>query len=210
MESTQLASYRDGIAELGAREQLARAPGDKAEAAVIEAIQNLGYTGAGGDAVGLPPPLEEIDRPSPSAMVKVYRMLQYAQDLSNRGEGAEAVRLFRQVLDENPDNPSAWFQLGATQILIEEYEASIVSSNAALAKGHDWYGPHKNIGLANDYLQRPEEALAAYERALETAPLMIEVLGRCAAMCEVLKLDDKANAYRVRLIQAREAELARE
>lgn len=209
VDAQDIASCRAGIAALGERPKLERGAGDAAEQAVISAIQALGYTGAGGDGLRLPPPLEELDRPSPTEMNEVYRLLLYAQDLSNRGEADQAIPAFHKVLGRNPTNAAAWFQLGGAQIQAEQYEASIESSRRAIAEGHGWYGPYKNLGLANEHLGRPEEALLAYEQALETAPMMIEILNRCVTICDGLRLEDKANRYRVLLIEAREAEAER-
>ncbi|MEM7305660.1 MAG: sulfatase-like hydrolase/transferase [Planctomycetota bacterium] len=202
-------AYRDGIDAVAGRSRLERATTDAAEAAVIAKLQGLGYTGAGSDAIGLPHPLEDTGLPSPLEMQELYRVQLYAQDLNSAGRAAEAVPLYRRVVAGNEGNAAAWFQLGGALIQVEEYEESIEASQRALAVGHSWYGPHRNVGLAYDNLGQPEEALAGYKRALDTAPDMIDLLTRVIALCEQLGDDDQANAFRMQLIQAREKEAAR-
>jgi arylsulfatase A-like enzyme len=205
----RLERYRRGIEALAARPSLARTDDDAASAAVIEGLQALGYTGAGGGAIGLPPPLSDTGLPSPAAMQANYRLLQAAQDLSGAQRWDEAIVLLRRVLDANPRNAAAWFQLGAALIGAGEHEESLAATRRNLELGHRWYGPLRNLALAYEHLQRPEEALAAYAEALETGPYLMDVLQRCVELAEALGRKEDANLYRRKLIEAREAEASR-
>ncbi len=200
----ELARYRDGIDSLAAKPRLERSGDDQVAEAVIASLQKLGYTGAGGDADGLPHPLEDTGRPSPRSRNDAYRAQLYAQELNTSGKAAEAIPIFRRIVSENPHNHSAWFQLGGALISAGEYAESIAASEKALEVGHDWYGPHKNLGLAHDHLGNLDKAIEHYGRAVESAPGLTDILKRVIDLCDAAGRTDDANRFRVLLIQSRE------
>jgi len=207
-----LERYRDAIARLAERPKLSR-DDDDATTGVIDKLRALGYTGAGGDPLGLPPPLAPTDRPSPASMRETYRMLLAAAQLADAGRLTDAITLYRKVVAANPENADAWFQLGGALVNAAEdeqdLEESLAASKRAMALGSRWYGVLKNVGIAQQRLGRPEEALAAYTEALETAPKMIDVLRQCAALCEQLGRTGEQQAFLLRVIEAQADEQMR-
>jgi tetratricopeptide (TPR) repeat protein len=142
-------------------------------------------------------------------MQAVHAEFLLALTLNNAEHAPEAAALLRRIAGEDPGNAMAWFQLGAALINTGEYEASLEASRRAIALGPPSHGPHLNLGLAYEHLDRPEEALAAYAEALAIEPNLLDLLERCAQLCERLGRKADADGYRTRLILAREAEAAR-
>ena len=65
------------------------------------------------------------------------------------------------------------------------------------------------MGLAHEHLGEPEQALQAYAAALEVEPNLLDTLQRCSELCDALGRKAEGDAYRVRLIEVREADIRR-
>ncbi len=104
---------------------------------------------------------EELD---PPAMVDLGTMLFY------RGYPKDAVRVFKQALDLDPDLYEAWFRIG----LVEHSEGDLDSARQAYKRslkkltGHGWCNFY--LGLLEEQLGHSSDALYYYRRALKFAP----------------------------------------
>ncbi len=105
--------------------------------------------------------LEELD---PPAMVDLGTMLFY------RGYPKDAVRVFKDALDLDPDLYEAWFRIG----LVEHSEGDLDSAQQAYKRtlkkltGHGWCNFY--LGLLEEQLGHSSNALYYYRRALKFAP----------------------------------------
>lgn len=104
---------------------------------------------------------EELD---PPAMVDLGTMLFY------RGYPKDAVRIFKDALDLDPDLYEAWFRIG----LVEHSEGDLDSARQAYKRclkkltGHGWGNFY--LGLLEEQLGHSSDALHYYRRALKFAP----------------------------------------
>jgi len=104
---------------------------------------------------------EELD---PPAMVDLGTMLFY------RGYPKDAVRVFKNALDLDPDLYEAWFRIG----LVEHSEGDLDSARQAYKRslkkltGHGWCNFY--LGLLEEQLGHSSDALYYYRRALKFAP----------------------------------------
>ena len=104
---------------------------------------------------------EELD---PPALVDLGTMLFY------RGYPKDAVRIFKNALDLDPDLYEAWFRIG----LVEHSEGDLDSARQAYKRclkkltGHGWCNFY--LGLLEEQLGHSSDALYHYRRALKFAP----------------------------------------
>jgi tetratricopeptide (TPR) repeat protein len=170
-----------------ALERLARLP--RLESGAIEVdeerlreLRALGYAAAGGSARALPAPLEPSDRPAPRARADQYAAFSRALGLAQAGRTAQATRLLRETLAENPGNVSAAETLASC--LFQEQRFSEVVELLAPRAGEGRYGTHAYLAAAYENLGRDREALTHYRAALRlrpTEPSLADAIARVEA-----------------------------
>lgn len=83
---------------------------------------------------------------------------------------AGAIRLYRQVLDREPDNSQTWSNLGVALRKAENFEAAAAAQRRAVEikpeEGSYW----SNLGNALKDLDRVEEAIEAHRKAVQLRP----------------------------------------
>ena len=153
---------------------------------VDESIRGLGYNpvpSAGGSLKNLPDPHDKIP---------VMRKLDEGRDLRRRGQNERAVALFKEAVEADKGNPTAWFETGETLRRLGKVEEAAKSLDKALAispmmavawvsRGHCWVALSKN-----------DAAATCYEKALKINPTLIEALNPLAAHYLDLNQPDKA------------------
>jgi Tfp pilus assembly protein PilF len=90
--------------------------------------------------------------------------------LHQQGRLAEAERIYREVLQRQPNHSGALHLLGAIALQTEHTERAVELIGKAIALKPDYAEAHYNRGLALLDLKRPEEALANYDRAIALQP----------------------------------------
>jgi superkiller protein 3 len=86
------------------------------------------------------------------------------------GDYAEAERIFRQVIREQPNNANAHKNLGVALSDQGKLEEAIAAYRRALELDPDYAYAHKNLGVALSDQGKLEEAIAAFRRALQFDP----------------------------------------
>lgn len=108
-----------------------------------------------------------ISRTQPTAGPDVLAL---AIDLHRQGRLVDAARLYRQVLQKNPQHPQALYLLGVTELAAGKFQraADLIARSIRLEPG---FAPaHANLGIARMGLGRNKEALVAFDQAITLAP----------------------------------------
>lgn len=93
-----------------------------------------------------------------------------AVGLHQSGRLAEAERLYRQILQAEPRHWDALHMLGVLAMQFGQHQAAVQLITQAIAGNGRVPAFHNNLGNALKGLGKPEEAVAAYGRALGCAP----------------------------------------
>ena len=93
-----------------------------------------------------------------------------AQTYFSAGKYDDSERLFNELLDEHPFKKQYWYALANTQFMKEEYDASVASSEYAIAIDPDY--AEGLLSKANGLfrLENNEEAMKYYKRYLKKVP----------------------------------------
>jgi tetratricopeptide (TPR) repeat protein len=130
-------------------------------------------------------------------MPTIPEILQTALQHHQAGRLPEAEALYRQVLQVQPDQPTALHYLGVIAHQIGKHEAAVQYIAQALQLNpHDVDG-HNNIGEAYRALGRVEEAMAHYRQALALQPSLAEAHNNLGNLLrDQGKLEEAVASYR--------------
>ncbi len=98
------------------------------------------------------------------------------------GRNEESIRLHLKIIDENPYNELAWFNLGAAYQGLKLYEKAIDAYLYALVIDEKFDYAYRNIGDAYIRLRKYKEAIEALEKVLELSKpeeVIYEAIGHC-------------------------------
>ena len=126
----------------------------------------------------------------------VGRALELAVGLHRRGRLDEAERIYRQVLQQEPDDPDALQLLGLIERDRGRHERAVelIGRAAGLRPGVSAY--RSKLGLALRGAGRPAEAAAAYRTAIELDPSSADDhVGLGQVLKELGELDEAIAAY---------------
>ncbi len=82
------------------------------------------------------------------------------------GRLIEAAALYREVLQQNPENHDAHYFLGVAEFQSGSFASALTSFDSAVALKPDNVGFYLGQGSALQQLGRLDEALQTYDRAL--------------------------------------------
>lgn len=137
---------------------------------VMNQLKSLGYlSGVGGRSYELTG--SGLD---PKDEVKVLALLDEAESADTNFSEARRIAMLRLALEQDPGNPSAYYQLGGRLEKNGHYDEALQLYRAALSKGIDSGRLHSRIG---DLLVRRGEkaaAIAEYEKASQINPVDLE------------------------------------
>src|SRR5208283_4608013 len=123
--------------------------------------------------------------------------LQLALKHHQKGELQQAEAIYRQVLQAEPDNADALHLLGviANQLGQNEIAVSLIEKAIKANQAVPLY--HNNAGNAYRALNKPDEAMACYRRALSLKPDYHEALNNMGSvLAEQGKPDEAIACYR--------------
>lgn len=89
-----------------------------------------------------------------------------ASDYVLLGDFPDAQKWFAEVTRQTPDDSDAWYLLGRTQYNEDQFKDAIVSFEQALKLRPRYIEAQNNIGLAWQGLNKLDEAIAAYRKAI--------------------------------------------
>lgn len=106
------------------------------------------------------------------------RALADAMDLAQRGELAQAEKIYRGLLKKEPDNVDALRLLGVLCVKRERYDDAAAFFRRAVEIAPDFWKAWINLGTALSEQQRFDEAESAYRSALALQPKSLHTLER--------------------------------
>lgn len=98
------------------------------------------------------------------------------------GRNEESIYLHKKIIDENPYNEIAWFNLAAAYQGIKLYEKAIDAYQYALAIDEKFDYAYRNMGDAYLRLRKYKEAIEVLEKVLELSrpeDVIYEAIGHC-------------------------------
>ncbi len=174
-------AHREALARLAELPRLESGALDLDEARLAE-LRALGYAAAGGAVRTLPAPLDPSDRPAPRERAAQVSSFARALGMAQAGRTAQAARVLREILDENPANVFAVETLASC--LFQEQRFEEVVRLLEPRQGEERYGTHAYLAASLENLGRLEEALAHYlaaQRLRPTEPSLEEAIARVEA-----------------------------
>ncbi len=165
----ELERYRARIAAMVERGSLG-ASGEAIDEALLNQIKSLGYAGLGAGDIDWPAPLAPSERPSPQSRVQEQERSLKALQLVELGRFDKAETLLREITDDNPRNFFALDRLALVLMRQGKFTAAVAPLERLVSEGPQWAGSWYNLGECLAVAERPADALAAFERALELNP----------------------------------------
>lgn len=123
--------------------------------------------------------MKAILKYDPNQEEALYKICFWA-DYTGRSE--DSIRLHKEILEENPFNELAWFNLGTAYQGVKLYEKAIDAYQYAVAINQKFDYAYRNLGDAYIRLKKYKEAIEALEKVLEFAvpeALIYEAIGHC-------------------------------
>ncbi|HOW05831.1 tetratricopeptide repeat protein [Methanospirillum hungatei] len=90
--------------------------------------------------------------------------------LAREGKMEEARAVFRDVIDDVPDDASVWCNYATTYLNEEDYVAALPYFEKAIELDPAFHGPYLSAGICLTALGFHEDALRLYDRALQVIP----------------------------------------
>ena len=91
------------------------------------------------------------------------------------GRGEEAVTTFTRIIELEPDFAEGWNKRATVYYHLGEYEKSLADCDEVMKRNPYHFGALSGYGLNYLALSQPEQALAAFERALDVNPNLDQV-----------------------------------
>ncbi len=107
---------------------------------------------------------------SKSGSASMDHLLQRGVRAMKRGKLRTAVEHFSATIDHAPDFAEAWNKRATVFYMMEEYGLSMADIRQTLALNPRHFGAMAGLGSILEGLERPKDALMAYEHALQVHP----------------------------------------
>lgn len=105
----------------------------------------------------------------------VDAMMALGVEAMQAGRHAEAIELFTQVIGNEPQFAEGWNKRATVYFLAGEYEKSIADCGEVLKRNPRHFGALSGLGQIYERLQRDDQALAWFRKALEVNPNLVGV-----------------------------------
>ena len=104
------------------------------------------------------------------AAVALQAKFEQGMALHQQGRLADAERIYREVLQQQPNHFDALHQLGLIALQAGHTEQAVELIGKAIALKQDFADAYYNRGIALRNLKRPAEAVASYDKAIVLKP----------------------------------------
>lgn len=108
-----------------------------------------------------------------------------------RGDLAEAVGTFTDIIKRKPDFAEAWNKRATAYYLAGEFEKSLADCDEVMKRNPVHFGALSGYGLIYLQLGKPEEALLYFERALDVNPNLAGIEQAVQAIKQLLAQQGK-------------------
>jgi tetratricopeptide (TPR) repeat protein len=105
----------------------------------------------------------------------VDAMFQHGVDQMGRQEFDEAIETFSQIIRKKPDFAEGWNKRATIYYLIGEYKKSLADCEEVIRRNPVHFGVLSGFGLNYLRLDKPEQALDYFERALAVNPNLAQI-----------------------------------
>lgn len=112
---------------------------------------------------------------SRSGDAEIDRLMARGVDEMQAGRHAESIKTFSEVIRRRPAFAEGWNKRATVHYLAGNYKASIADCDEVLKRNPDHFGAISGYGQIYFRLERYEEALKWWRRALEVNPNMVGV-----------------------------------
>jgi tetratricopeptide (TPR) repeat protein len=144
------------------------AAADQKDPALDGLFQQLKTTPDGDDARGLEAQIWAIWMRSSDD--EVNRLMEAGDTAMQAGQYQAALAAFNRIVDKAPDFAEGWNKRATLFYLMGNYPASLADIARALKLEPRHFGALSGLGLVDVQLDRPDDALAAFEKALALDP----------------------------------------
>ncbi len=132
-----------------------------------------------------------------SKTMDIRKEVKLAIDHLQAGNLERAERLFKKILNVQPNNVSALHYTGVIYYQLKNYESAIKYIKKALELGPDYGDAYNNLGSVLQEIGRLDEAIVCYKKALELNPNFDRAYNNLGtAFKEKWQLDDAILNYR--------------
>jgi len=122
--------------------------------------------------------------------------MQQGIDLCQQGEIEGAIQAFQKELEVNPNNATAWNNLGFIYYQQQRWEESVAACQKAVALKSDYAEAYWNLSFAYEQTGQYVEAAAAIEKGIELSPGNPDIYCNLGNMYTQLeRYEDAANAF---------------
>ena len=173
-------------------------------AARRQGAEGLGETGDMGDVPVLTRALRDPDSGvralaeqslwrvwSRSGDADADKILMHGTEQMQRGDLAEAVGTFTEIIKRKPDFAEAWNKRATAYYLAGEFEKSLADCDEVMKRNPVHFGALSGYGLIYLQLGKPEDALLYFERALGVNPNLAGIEQAVQAIKQLLAQQGK-------------------
>jgi tetratricopeptide (TPR) repeat protein len=108
-----------------------------------------------------------------------------------RGAMAEAVETFTEVIRRKPDFAEGWNKRATAYFLLGEFEKSLADCDEVMKRNPVHFGALSGYGMIYLQLNKPEQALPYFERALAVNPNLTGIEQAVEAIKQLLEQQAK-------------------
>ena len=116
----------------------------------------------------------------------VDSLFQLGLEQMNRQDAEAAVETFNEIIQRKPDFAEGWNKRATLYYLIGEYEKSLADCEEVIKRNPVHFGALSGFGLNFLQLQKPEQALPYFQRALDVNPNLAQIQAAVEAIKEFL------------------------
>jgi tetratricopeptide (TPR) repeat protein len=124
-----------------------------------------------------------------SADAEINRLMDEGITAMNKSDFETAVADFSKIIELDPGFAEGWNRRATVLYLMGQFDASKADVDKVLALEPRHFGALSGLGLINAALEREEDAIAAFERALEVHPNMVNARENIELMRARIKED---------------------
>jgi len=116
----------------------------------------------------------------------VDSLFQLGLEQMNRQDAEAAVETFNEIIQRKPDFAEGWNKRATLYYLTGEYEKSLADCEEVIKRNPVHFGALSGFGLNFLQLQKPEQALPYFQRALDVNPNLAQIQAAVEAIKEFL------------------------